>query len=120
MSRHENFFRSDQPNQKSAAFRKYVTSCHDIQLLIDKLNPAGLILNALKEVTSWRYHRGSQGQDAHLSIWIKKAVKPLFTAGVHNKILSLMRKNYNQVVLIQYNIIDEYGTIRPEKVTDND
>lgn len=120
MSRHETFCRVESSNQRRSSLNKYMTSSHDVPALINKLNPLGLCRNALTHSISWKYSNGSTNHDAQLSLWMNQEIKPLFCTNVHNKLLALLRRAYNQIVLLEYNIIEANGRIRLEKLTDND
>jgi len=118
VSRHETYCREDPPRRKPAGYDKYIESCRDVSLLISDLNAEGLVRNALSNIMSWHYSKGNQNCDAQLNIWMNKSFRPLFTVSVHNRLLFLLRKNHNQVVLIQCNLIDSAGNITTEKVDD--
>jgi hypothetical protein len=82
---------------------------------IKKIGAHGLLANALRNMEKWYYQRGSSCVDIHLKIWVTEANRKLFTVNSINRLLSLLHKNYRDVVLVRFVIVDEDGFLMEEK-----
>lgn len=82
---------------------------------IKKIGAHGLLANALRNMEKWHYQRGGCSMDCHLKIWVTPQNRPLFTVNSINRLLSLLHKNYRDVVLVRFVIVDEDGYLVEEK-----
>lgn len=86
----------------------------DIHALINDIGASGLIRATLEGVSRWLFSRGSMLEDFHIRLWMSAKQRKLFTVGIHNRLLSILRKKYDAVVLIKYSVIHPSGKIIDE------
>lgn len=82
---------------------------------IKKIGARGILANALRSMEKWYYQRGTCYMDCHLKVWVTPQNRPLFTVNCINRLLSLLHKNYRDVVLVRFVIVDEDGFLMEEK-----
>ena len=100
------------------AQEKYIKACHDMSSLAEVIKARGLTLHALNFASAWKYSKGNQSEDCMVRIWVKNEFRPLFTISIHNKILWMLRKYYDTVVLLKFTLIDSNGIVSEEKERD--
>ena len=99
---------------KSQANDSVQEASADVGILKDKIKARGLTLSALNMVKRWGYKKGSVESDEYVKIWVEEKDRILFTSGIHNRIVSSLRKEYGTVVLLKYAVIDSDGKMRNE------
>jgi len=106
------------PKSQLLAQAKYASACHDMTLLITNIQAQGRTAHALICARAWEYFKGNQSEDCMVRIWVKDEFRSLFTVSIHNKILSMLRKHYDTVVLLKFTLIDSNGIVSEEKERD--
>jgi len=87
----------------------------DIEALIKRIGAQKLLSNAMRHASKWYYQRGSSVIDCHLKLWVTKENRKLFTTNSINRLLSLLHRNYQDVVLVKFVIIGSDGRFSEEK-----
>jgi hypothetical protein len=104
--------KKERPSRRRTILFKEASA--DVGILKDKIKARGLTLSALNMVKRWGYKKGSVESDEYVKIWVEEKDRILFTSGIHNRIVSSLRKEYGTVVLLKYAVIDSDGKMRNE------
>lgn len=100
---------------KLRAVRDYNTANTNKMVLVDNLGAVGLLANTLTHLDRWKYMRGNVSHDAKLRAWVTKESRALFRDTIMNRLISALRKNYHEVVFVQFIILGDGGLLTEEK-----
>ena len=102
-------------NAQIEALDLYQRANSNIEPLIKRLDAQRTLAACMRLADKWHYTRGSNSIDSSIKLWITKSNRKLFTINSINRMLSLLHRNYNAVVLVKFVIIEEDGWLAEEK-----